>query len=327
MRYILIFTMLLLITGCFSEAEEEDLKDNLNLYEVCQESKKMCDTLVSDSVCKDLRRNVIIGNYVANTVEDIKIKEKYQYELLVDLENYVNCSKKATFIEYDYKKFERADIEQGRSADKVTKKELDERKAYRKNLQLRENKRDQNYIFANYMLRGLNQKTKMSANPYLLYWHWSRNGNEDSINKLEELYKAGKIKSYRMFFYLSQYYSKFDQEEGIKLMYKALENMPPKEYVDKEYDEKKHDSDTDGMSIHFPIFRTLTTHYYNQKNYKKAYVFAKLLEEKNDTTANIMKIARSLENNYSRDTLNKLEDVIEDIDSALEKGTFKKNML
>lgn len=130
------------------------------------------------------------------------------------------------------------------------------------------------------MLRGLNQKTKMSSNPYLLYWHWSCNCSEKSIKQLEKMYENNEIKSYRMFFYLSQYYSKFDMKESVDLMYRALESLPPHEYVDKIYDQKNHDSTTDGMSIHFAIFRSLTTYYYNRGDLNKSYVFAKLLEEK-----------------------------------------------
>ena len=43
--------------------------------------------------------------------------------MLVNLEDFVKCSEKATFIEYDYNKFEREDKEQNRTTP-LTEKEI-----------------------------------------------------------------------------------------------------------------------------------------------------------------------------------------------------------
>lgn len=140
MRYILIAILLFLTSGCY-DGRKKEYKETLELYTVCKDSEKMCETLVADSVCRSLRREVIIGNYAANNVDDINLKEKYQYELLVNLENYVDCSEKSTFIEYDYKKHERADKEQNRNTQ-LTADEIEERKKFKENLKERESKRD-----------------------------------------------------------------------------------------------------------------------------------------------------------------------------------------
>lgn len=318
MKYIILMFLMVFLAGCGSNEE-------ISLAEVCESSGELCEKLVPDSSCKTLRRDVIVNSYLAREEKDKARKEQLEYKLLVNLEDFVKCSEKATFIEYDYNKFEREDRDNNRTTP-LTEKEIEERKSFKANLKEREKKREQNYIFANYMLRGLSQRTKNSDNPYMLYWHWSRNGDENAIKKLEYLYEQNKVNSYRIHFYMSQYYSKFDKEKSVDLFFKALEMLPPEEYVDKESDDKKHDSSTDGMSVHFPIFRGLVTYYYNEKNYENAYIFAKLLERKNDQTANILEIIKFFES-QQKEITEKAEDKIDLIDEALEEGKFKRNML
>lgn len=318
MRYIALTFLVAFLFGC-GDTEE------ISLAEVCDSSGELCEKLIPDSSCKSLRRDVIVKTYLVREEKIQSKKEQFEYELLVNLEDFVKCSEKATFIEYDYNKFEREDKEQNRTTP-LTEKEIKDRKSFKESLKAREKTREQNYIFANYMLRGLSQRTKDSNNPYLLYWHWSRNGDEKAIKKLEYLNEQNKLNSYRMNFYMSQYYSKFDKEKSIDLFLKALEKLPPEEYTDKEDDKKKHDSSTDGFSVHFAIFRGLVTHYYKEKDYEKSYIFAKLLEIKNDQTANSLEIVKYFET-QQKDITEKMEDKVDLINEALEEGKFNRNML
>lgn len=317
MKYIVVPFFTMFLFGCGNDNE-------ISLAEVCNSSGELCEKIIPDSSCKSLRREVIIKTYLAREEQIKNKKDQLEYELLVNLEDFVKCSEKVTFIEYDYNKFERQDKESNRTAP-LTEKEINGRKKFKESLREREKKREQNYIFANYMLRGLNQRTKDSENPYLLYWHWSRNGDQKAIRKLEYLYEKNKLNSYRMNFYMSQYYSKFDKEKSIDLFLKALENLPPEEYIDKQ-NSKRYEGSTRDFSVHFSIFRSLVTHYYNEKDYENAYVFSKLLELKNDKTANILEIVKYFES-QKKEMINKAEDKVDLINEALEDGKFKRSML
>ena len=48
---------------------------------------------------------VIINSYYARKEQDEAKKGGKEYNVLVSLEEFVNCSEKATFIEYNYNKF------------------------------------------------------------------------------------------------------------------------------------------------------------------------------------------------------------------------------
>lgn len=317
MKYIAVPFFTMFLFGCSNDNE-------ISLAEVCNSSGELCEKIIPDSSCKSLRREVIIKTYLAREEPLKNKKDQLEYELLVNLEDFVKCSEKATFIEYDYNKFERQDKESNRTTP-LTEKEINGRKKFKESLREREKKREQNYIFANYMLSGLNQRTKDSENPYLLYWHWSRNGDQKAIRKLEYLYEKNKLNSYRMNFYMSQYYSKFDKEKSIDLFLKALEKLPPEEYTDKQ-NSKRYEGSTRDFSVHFSIFKSLVTYYYNEKDYENAYVFSKLLELKNDKTANILEIVKYFES-QQKEMINKAEDKVDLINEALEEGKFKRSML
>lgn len=312
MRYTVIMFFTIFIFGCGNNNE-------ISLAEVCKSSGELCEKITLDSFCKSSRREVITKSYLVREEKIESKKNKLKYELLLNLEDFVKCSEKTTFIKYDYNKFKRQDQEINRES-KVMEKEKNVRKKIKKELLEREKKREQNYIFANYMLNSLNERTKGNENPYLLYWHWSRNGNNEAAKKLESLYEKNELKSYKIIFYMSQYYSKFDKEKSVDLFLKALEKLPPSEYKDKK-SHKIYGGLTKDFSIHLSIFRSLVTYYYNKKDYEKAYIFSKLLELKNDKTSNILKIVKYFENQkeaeYKVDLINK----------ALEEGRFKKTML
>jgi hypothetical protein len=315
---IIIITIVMIFLGC----KEQENKENISLSKICKESNNLCKKLTADHLCINLRREVIVNNYFANKEKELEKKEKHQYELLVNLENFVSCSEKASFIEYDYKKMERRDKE-NKKTGLLTKKEIETRNNFKEDLRKRDTDRKTNYIFSTYMLRGLNRKTKNSNNPYLLYWHWSRNGNNEAILKLEKMHENNQIDSYRMNYYLSLHYATFDKEKSIDLMFSSLEKLPIKEYVDKE----SNDDLPNNNSIHFSIFKSLVTYYYNKKDFEKSYIFAKLLEEKNDKSADIYKIIKYFEANKKSKIISRAEDKVELINKKLEKGAFRKNLL
>lgn len=319
MKYIGLLLVMFLLSGCDTEKKE------ISLFEICNESGSLCEKLAVDSRCKALRRDVIINSYYARKEQDEAKKGGKEYNVLVSLEEFVNCSEKATFIEYNYNKFKKEDQLNNRTKP-LTEEEIQARKNFKDSLKERENTRRKNYIFANYMLRGMNQRTKESNDPFLLYWHWSRNGSEEAIKKLEEKVEKNEIKSYRMKFYLSQYYIKFDEEKSYELMMSSLENLPKEEYTNKETSKKIHETKMEGMSIHFSILRQFTDYYYQKGDYVKSYIFAKLLKMKNDNTANVLDIIKYFENE-NKSSISYIENKVEEINEALEEGKFKRSML
>jgi hypothetical protein len=318
MRIIALIFFTLTFYGCGL-----DSKNELSLKEVCEASNGICEKIQVDSMCKNLRKNIIVLNY------DLKQKPDplTEYNLLNGLEKYLTCAKNASYIEYIDPNVKFSKQDKGRKKP-LNDKEKKDRERYTNSIKKRESDRKGNYYYAKKMINDLNDKIEDSENPYLLYWQWSRLSNEKAIVKLLNMAEDNILNDSNILFYVSQEQIKYNQKLAKTSLLMAMENYPKENYIPKHGKiGKKPDVLTDGDSIHYEVFRTLITLYYKEKDYDSAYVFAKLLDINKDNSANILQVIITLEKQENIIDISELNDKAEYIHDALLKGTFSIQML
>ena len=212
---LVVFTILLLITGCDGKQ---------NLATLCENHPKICEEFKTDSWCKSERAEVAFNNLAVNQHN----KEIDKYYLLLSYEDYATCMAHASKI--DYIKYK----------DKRTF-------------------RIENLVKATKRIDELNQQTQLSSHPELLYYHWSRNLNENSLTKFLALEGSPALNSTESQFNLATYYSKRDPNKTIKLLYKALELY------------------RDERPLNPEIFKALSTIFEDKRDFDKAYIWSRIL--------------------------------------------------
>lgn len=108
-------------------------------------------------------------------------------------------------------------------------------------------------------INKLSKETQNSNNPYLLYFHWSRYLNEAALNKFVAKEGTDELESSELQFFLATYYTKINDKKTLGLLYKALELYQPEQEINTE------------------IFKSLITIFTDQKEYKQAYIWLKVL--------------------------------------------------
>ncbi|MER2494006.1 DUF2989 domain-containing protein [Catenovulum sediminis] len=239
----------------------------LSLNEVCQSTPQICEDLNTDAWCKQERKDVILGRYaeMQNPTDDVR------YKLIMDFEAYSTCVEKASFIEHIKLK----DKQTGRVRGFVTSvKELER----------------------------LSNQTKDSNHPHLLYWHWSRNGDEQAMSRFLALRDSGILQTPELQFKLATYYVKFNRDLTIDTLYHALTLYDGEKPVNPE------------------ILKTLSTLYLKDEKYKHAYVWGKLAKEFGVTDIDLAPLRAVLKNQSI--SIAQLNDIADDYGSAIENGEF-----
>ncbi len=225
-----------------------------SLRQICQEQAQICNDLNDDAWCKLERKEVITGRYRELQAPSDAVR----YQLMLDLESYSVCVEKASHIEHIKLKEKQAGRIKG-------------------------------YITSLKELNRLSDATKNSNDPYLLYWHWSRNGDEVAMEKFLKLRDTGILQTPDLQFKLATYYVKFDRDLTIDTLYHAL-------------------SIYDGTQILKPeIFKTLSTLYIKEEKFKHAYVWGKIAKEYGIIDIDLAPLKALLDNQGSNlDSLNEL---------------------
>lgn len=112
-------------------------------------------------------------------------------------------------------------------------------------------------------LREIERIEKFSRNsqlPEFLYYHWAQDGDQSKINKLIELDSRSKLNSTRMQLMMAAYYGKSDKTKAIASQYQALRLL----------------SEDDLETLDPSLFASLATHFYQEKSYKLAFVWAQI---------------------------------------------------
>lgn len=198
--------------------------NTVKVADICTAHTEICQQLQEDNWCRAERRKLLV-NY--NQLQ-ITQQESLKYNLLLSYEDYSKCVKKASLIEH------------------IKYKE-------KKNIRIN------NYMNAKLRMEKLSNETMNSADPLLLYYHWSRHNNKESLAKLLTLEGTKTIENTQSQVNLATYYVKRDIQKAFSFLFHALELYKPGEEINSE------------------IFQTLTTLFLDKKQYKQAYIWLKVL--------------------------------------------------
>lgn len=196
------------------------------IKEICENSPNMCNDLNTDSWCRVERSEIIENRYLSTR----KQTDEQKYKLLMAFEDYSTCIEKASKIEH---------------------------------IKLKEKKttRVKGYLTSVREIRRLSYETRGSNMPELLYYHWSRHGNKNSLRKFLAFEDTEKLETPKMQYALATYYVKIDTDKTINILYHALELYRPGEDIDVE------------------IMKTLSSLFMDEEKHKQAYVWAKVAED------------------------------------------------
>lgn len=169
-------------------------------------------------------------------------------------------------------------------AAKIEHIKLKEKKAFRL----------QNEVHAQEQIEKLSNATKGDDNPYLLYYHWSRYLDNKALTKFLQYEKNGQLETPELQFFLATHYVKIDTHKTIGLLFHALELYQP------------------GDDINIEIFKSLVSIFTDKKEYKKAYIWLKILElysieNTNITPETLVQYAQGY--NLNTERLNKIADI------------------
>lgn len=109
-------------------------------------------------------------------------------------------------------------------------------------------------------IEKLEQQTVNSQFPQLLYYHWAQSGHDANIDKLIKLDQQNKLDTTELQLMMASYYSKVDQLMAAKAQYNALTLL----------------TQEDLAALDHSIFASLSTHYYQTKELKLSYIWARV---------------------------------------------------
>jgi len=239
-----------------------------NVAELCKANTEICHEFNEDNWCKRERISVALSRI------DLKNSQKDadKYKVLVAYEGYAECMSLASKIQHIKLK------------EKTTK-------------------RINNYVKAKEQIEKISNETLASEHPHLLYYHWTRELNESSLNKFLQLEGTSALENSTSQLHLATYYTKRDLEKTLSLLFHALELRESTEDVDPE------------------IYHSLTTIFTKKKKYKQAYIWLKIQSLSDSNDKKIMTALTQYQKVYQLDTdfLNK---VAENTLNKIDRGEF-----
>ncbi len=241
-----------------------------SLAELCKENPQICHEFGEDSWCKSERVNVALSRIAVKTQK----QDLQKYHLLVAYEGYVDCMSLASQIQHI---------------------KLKEKTTLRKN----------NLLKAKAQLAELSDQTIDSKHPHLLYYHWSRELNENALQQFIQLEGSSKLENAISQYHLATYYSKKDLNKTLGLLFHALELHQPKEKLIPE------------------VLQTLATIFTNKEKPKQAYIWLKTYQLVASSKDN--QVALSLNQLAKKHTLDVdfLNKVAKNTLDKIEQGKFK----
>ena len=259
-----------LLTLIFSLLLLSSCDNSKSLTTLCKENPQICQEFGQDSWCKRERNSVTLARIDLKTIN----KDPNKYNLLIAYEDYVQCMGLASQIQHI---------------------KLKEKTTMRKN----------NLFKAEAMLAELAAQTLDSSHPHLLYYHWSRELNKDSLAQFLKLEGSAALENSLSQFQLATHYAKKDKNKTLRLLFRALELHQPEEKLIPE------------------VFQTLATIFTNKEKPKQAYIWLKAYQLV--TTKNKEQLKQQLKQYQSAFALDEdfLDKVAQNTLTNIENGTFK----
>jgi len=216
----------------------------VTMYQMCEEQPNICSDIASEGWCKHKRAELIGRRYQSIiTPKD----QDNQYRTLVAWRDFNQCINVAS-------KIMRTTV-----SDRTSTKTL----AYLTSLK---------------EIDKLEQATRNSKYPQLLYYHWVQDGSRQKINQLVKLDRANKLATTELQLMMASYYSKVDTTKEIKAQYKALKLLTP----------------ASAPMIDNQLYASLATNFLRQKKYRQAYIWTKISEFSGLKTASSSMLKRQL---------------------------------
>lgn len=307
----LAFLALILLAGCDS--------NKVNLDEACESMGKMCINLSKDSRCSSLRRDVIVQAYKIKK----EVTPKAKYNQLLSLEKYVECAEKSTWVEY--KDPVSKMLLSKSSGEKISPEDLINLKKYQKRNKEAKERRNVSFYTSKKLLSDLNSSVENNKETHLLYWNWTRNGDESAMKKLIRLDDQGKVNDSLIIFSLAEELIRVNKNKGIAKMIRSLSKYPEDQYV-KQSDGSGFDKldSVPNRKLHIQILQSLSSSYFRKKEYEKSYIFAKLLMLNGNNTADPDMILSRFDKKNIR-LIDGLDDKADLIHKKLKNGEFNLN--
>ncbi|MCF2903002.1 DUF2989 domain-containing protein [Pseudoalteromonas sp. OFAV1] len=312
---ILSATLFLSLTSCGEpDIDNRFNKSTLSVEQACSEDPSMCITFKDDSMCKSQRADLIVGNRLLAK----EPSGQYAYQQLVIIEKFLECSKRASLIEYVP-----ANVRFNKPESQMTAKEIESKQKYSDSIKQRKKDKDMSYLSGIKLKAMLESDYSDSNNPYMLYYKWSRLRDDSARAQFIDGYKNGLKYNSDLLFHVAEYLITVSDEAAIEALIKSLESYPKKSYGPKKGVQKSGDTNhisSDDGHYHFEIFRALVTLYYKNGEYERAFIFSNLLLLNNDKSSDHQMILLQLGNN--EDKISELEDISSNVDDFLKDGLF-----
>jgi hypothetical protein len=193
--------------------------------QLCEENPKICGEIHEDSWCK--RERIGVGS--ANIEHKLHAGDLEKFNQLIAYENYNKCVTHASKIEH---------------------------------IKLKEKKtrRIENMMKARQRIEEIAEQTTESEHPRLLYFHWTRYLNEQSLEKFLALEGTGALETPESQYELATYYIKRDQDKTLQLLFHALE------------------LNTEESEVNVEIFKSLSSIFAEKKEAKQSYIWLRVLQ-------------------------------------------------
>ncbi|MBA6251755.1 MULTISPECIES: DUF2989 domain-containing protein [unclassified Colwellia] len=241
-----------------------------NFAELCESNSEICNEFQEDSWCK--RERITVG--FSNLEEKLASSDLHKYHQLIAYEDYAQCMVHASKIEHI-------------------------------KLKHKQTMRVDNAIQAQNRIKEISKETITSDHPHLLYYHWSRYINEESLNKFLAQEGTKALENSRSQYNLATHYTKKDPKKTLTLLYRALQLYQPDQKINAE------------------IFQSIATIFIEKQDVKKAYLWLRILRLHSPENKEVTE--KSLNNYVVGYKLNKtLLDKIANITlDKIEAGTFE----
>lgn len=196
------------------------------MKELCELHPEICADLNDDGWCRYQRAAVIEQRILlkAKPTDD-----DTRYQMLLAWEVYRDCIALAADVRQQEQRFAAANRMRG-------------------------------YLTALNEIEQLSKATLDSNNPFLLFWHWTREAREDSLKRLLEADQQSELQIGEIQYRLGTYYAKSDIDLAIRKTLRSLELLPAKEGYSGD------------------ALTTLATLYYRKGTPEKAYVWMRVAE-------------------------------------------------
>jgi len=219
--------------------------DERTLFAICDDTPQICQDIATNGWCKTER-----GDVIRHREQELlaPLDETILYSGLKKWKNLSQCIEIAANIK-------------------------------RRKLKDRDPIKQATFLVTLQEIARIEQETKHSQIPELLYYHWAQDGEPQKLATLMRLDDQGKLNNTSMQLIMATLYAKTDKQKAINTQYKALSLLT------------KHELD----NLPISLYAGFATYFYQAKRYQLSYVWAQVAVKaglkENKSTALRQKIA------------------------------------